>query len=150
MKKLILLSAFLVLSTLIFAQDFEKIKAHKVAHLTEELSLSPEEAEKFWPVYNKYDEQLHEYRVIQRNVVVKQIKEKGGIDKLTDKEASKLLQQFSENRDAIMKTEKEKQEALMKILTPKKMLKLIKAERGFRNKLMKRLKSKKEKRFGKR
>ena len=41
----------------------EKIKAQKIAFISTELELTPDEAEKFWPVYNAYEaemETLHE------------------------------------------------------------------------------------------
>lgn len=34
--------------------DQKKIQAMEVAYITKELNLSPEEAQKFWPVFNKY------------------------------------------------------------------------------------------------
>ena len=34
--------------------DRKKIQAMEVAYITKELNLSPEEAQKFWPVFNKY------------------------------------------------------------------------------------------------
>jgi len=51
----------------LFAQDegptrnnpeAKKIQAMEVAYLTKELNLSPEEAQKFWPVFNKYREDV--------------------------------------------------------------------------------------------
>lgn len=35
----------------------ERVKAVRVALLTEKMSLSAEEAEKFWPVYNDYEKE---------------------------------------------------------------------------------------------
>ena len=35
----------------------ERVKAVRVALLTEKMSLSTEEAEKFWPVYNDYEKE---------------------------------------------------------------------------------------------
>ncbi|MBK8353862.1 MAG: hypothetical protein IPL13_00425 [Saprospiraceae bacterium] len=32
----------------------DRIQAQMVAYLTSELSLTPQEAEKFWPLYNEY------------------------------------------------------------------------------------------------
>lgn len=40
----------------------EKIKSLKVAFLTDKLSLTPEEAEKFWPVYNSCEKDAFEAR----------------------------------------------------------------------------------------
>ena len=39
--------------------DFEKIKAEKVAFITSEVGLTAKEAEAFWPVYNKIEEDQH-------------------------------------------------------------------------------------------
>ena len=38
--------------------DRKKIQAMEVAYITKELDLSPQEAEKFWPVFNKYREDV--------------------------------------------------------------------------------------------
>jgi hypothetical protein len=36
-------------------QRQEKIQALKIAFITQKLKLTPAEAEKFWPVYNQYN-----------------------------------------------------------------------------------------------
>jgi hypothetical protein len=36
------------------ATEAKKIQAMEVAYMTKELNLSPEEAQRFWPVFNKY------------------------------------------------------------------------------------------------
>ena len=38
--------------------DGKKIQAMEVAYMTKELNLSPEEAQRFWPVFNKYREEV--------------------------------------------------------------------------------------------
>jgi hypothetical protein len=38
----------------------EKIKALKVAYITEELNMNTKMAQKFWPIYNRYEEQKRE------------------------------------------------------------------------------------------
>src|SRR5436309_956722 len=45
-------------------QQMEKIKTMKIGFLTERLNLSSEEAKTFWPVYNKYQDELE---VIRKN-----------------------------------------------------------------------------------
>lgn len=40
--------------------DFEKIKAEKVAFITSEVGLTSKEAEAFWPIYNKVEENQRE------------------------------------------------------------------------------------------
>ncbi len=69
MKKLIPFLLLLISSSLMAqAQDDAKqpdrekkmqdIEALKVAFLSRELELSPEDAQKFWPVYNQYNKEL--------------------------------------------------------------------------------------------
>lgn len=43
-------------------RDGERLEALKVAFLTKKLSLNPEEAQKFWPVYNEYQTELRKAR----------------------------------------------------------------------------------------
>lgn len=63
----IFLVILLMAPAALFAQDegpmhnnpeAKKIQAMEVAYLTKELNLSPEEAQKFWPVFNKYREDV--------------------------------------------------------------------------------------------
>jgi hypothetical protein len=61
MKKILFLIA-LSLPLLVSAQDNSqrdnKLQSLEIAYLTKELNLSPEEAQKFWPVYNKYSAEM--------------------------------------------------------------------------------------------
>jgi hypothetical protein len=58
-----LLYCFFAFSFLIgFAQDGHRIEALKIAYITKRLDLSPEEAQKFWPIYNLYAEDLKKAR----------------------------------------------------------------------------------------
>ena len=41
--------------------NVERVKAIRVAVLTEKMNLSTEEAEKFWPVYNEYERDYYPY-----------------------------------------------------------------------------------------
>jgi len=75
MKRILtILFLFLSTVTMTVAQDDEsngrnnggKIEALKIAYLTNKLSLSPDEAQKFWPVYNKYMEEIRRTRLDAR------------------------------------------------------------------------------------
>jgi hypothetical protein len=75
MKK-ILFIATIILGFLpaILAQDGEveakreggRVEALKIAYLTKKLNLSPEEAQKFWPIYNKYSDEIRKVRIESR------------------------------------------------------------------------------------
>lgn len=40
-----------------------KVKANKIAYLTQRLDLSTQEAEKFWPIFNKYENEMIALRI---------------------------------------------------------------------------------------
>ena len=65
MKKLYFLLILLTLTGGVFAQEEqpvtkrqENIEALKVAFMSKELALTPDEAQKFWPLYNQYSNEL--------------------------------------------------------------------------------------------
>ncbi len=61
MKKFLLSTLFLLnISYFCYSQvnRRDKIEALQIAYLTDKLSLTPEEAQKFWPVYNNYRDEL--------------------------------------------------------------------------------------------
>lgn len=66
-KKIIVLLAICInISYFCYAQskkgDLRKVKSLQVAYITKELALTPEESEKFWPVYNNYKNELKSTR----------------------------------------------------------------------------------------
>jgi Spy/CpxP family protein refolding chaperone len=150
MKKIILVLIILISTHALFAQKnkrFEKIKAHKTAFITNRLDLSSNEAEQFWPVYNKYEKKLHQLEVIDRKKMIKGIVSKGGIINLSEKEAKDKLNELEKIQDAIHSTQKEKFGKISKILSAKKVLLLYKAEQDFKKELFKRLREKRGKKF---
>ncbi len=67
MKKILLfILLFININYFCFAQDdrIKKVEAIQIAYLTKELGLTPQEAQKFWPVFNNYRNELK--RVKQR------------------------------------------------------------------------------------
>jgi hypothetical protein len=50
----------------VHAQDGQRLQALKIAYLTKKLDLSPEEAQRFWPIYNKYTEEIRGIRQEQK------------------------------------------------------------------------------------
>ena len=58
MKRLLLLTGFVFTFLIGVAQNGKNLAALKIAYITKRLDLSPEEAQKFWPYYNQYSEEL--------------------------------------------------------------------------------------------
>jgi hypothetical protein len=75
MKK-ILLMWMLLFSVTVYAvaQDDDgdgktggsRVEAMKIAWVTKKLNLSPEEAQKFWPIYNQYTQEIRKTRIDAR------------------------------------------------------------------------------------
>lgn len=85
-----------------------KIEALKIAYLTNKLSLSPDEAQKFWPVYNRYMDEIRKTRLDAREKKQSEIvtdEKILGIRKKYNSEFGKVLS--AEKVDAFFKAEKE-------------------------------------------
>ena len=68
-------------------ERWERYKAEKVAFLTSHLDLTPEEAQKFWPVYNQMEKEK-EAAHSKRRELEQKVRNSG--DKLSDKEIISL------------------------------------------------------------
>jgi len=71
MKKILLLLTFSFFITILHAQDRQpkpggKIEAMKIAYITNKVNLTTEEAQRFWPIYNKYAAEIREVYVQNR------------------------------------------------------------------------------------
>jgi len=76
----------------------ERIKAQKVAFITERLNLSPEEAQKFWPIYNSFENKANKIR--QNDLKeVRQAMQRGN---LSDNEAQHIFRSVYERRRAFI------------------------------------------------
>lgn len=112
----------------------DKIKALKTAYITEKLELSPADAENFWPIYNQFDKQLHDIRRNKRTEVYIVLRDKW--NDLTDSEANVLMDKLISFQFQELQLMKERTEALRKIIAPKKVISLNKAEEDFKQELL--------------
>lgn len=114
----------------------ERIRAFKTAYITQELDLSSEEAEKFWPVYNEYEKKLFELKVLEVKKSMKLIKDSGGPDAINDEEAKRVLNKMLSVEKEASITREKMYVKLSKVLSPQKLLKLYHAENNFNRKLL--------------
>ena len=133
---LITLGIFLVSQSTVLAQRsesqkdrWEKYKTEKVAFLTTNLDLTPQEAQKFWPVYNQMDKEKSEAQ-IKRRELERKVRDSG--ETLSDEESIKLTREFTSNMKKEGALNVKYNEEFLKILPPQKVLKLYKAENEFR------------------
>ena len=112
----------------------EQIKALKVGYITNELELTPDEASKFWPIYNTFDDKQFELR--HQKMKAFKARMDADLDKMSEKEASALLAQMESNEDELNQLRKKFINSLKGILPSVKIIKLKKAEDDFNRKLL--------------
>lgn len=119
----------------------EKIKAYKVSFLTTELELTPSEAEKFWPIYNAYDDKQFELRHQKMKAYMERLDD-DNINSISEKEAAVVLAQMESTDKELYLLREKYNSNLKKILSAKKILKLKKSEDDFNRKLLKQYRDK--------
>lgn len=134
MKKLIFI--FLLASIAMQAQDgkHEKIKALKTAYITEKLSLTSNEAEKFWPIYNKYDDKFHALRKKEKSEIYQKLRD--GLDKMNDTEANELIDTSLSLESEQLELRKQMIAELRGVISSKKIIILKKTEDDFKRELL--------------
>jgi hypothetical protein len=117
------------------AERLLEIKAQKSAYITTKLSLSPEEAQRFWPEYNAYDEAREELRRELRNVM------RGGMqegDAMSEAEADKALARGLALKQQELDLERTYKERFVKSIGAVRTVALFKAERDFQREVLRR------------
>lgn len=135
----------LLISSIVFSQDaksHDQIKALKIAHLATELNLNSSEAEKFWPLYNVYDQKMYDLR---HNEVSKFIQktEINKIKEMSEIDANRSLKDMINFGAEYFSVRKQFIQDAQKILSAKKIILLKKAEDDFNRKLLKQYKKRK-------
>ena len=99
----------------------EKIQSLKIAFITQKLQLTPDEAQKFWPIYNQYDNEI-------------QSLPKGGDVIPTEEKLLDIRKKYVASFE--------------KVIGPQKVNRLFNAERDFREILIRRLQNRNQQRLG--
>lgn len=113
---------------------WEKFKAEKVAFLTSNLNLTPAEAQKFWPVYNQMEKERWEAQKARREL---ETKVSDAEESLSEKEVIKLTRDYTGSMQKEATILIKYNDEFLKILPPKKVLKLYKSENEFRMHMIK-------------
>lgn len=115
----------------------DKLKALKIAHITEKLDLTTKEAQDFWPIYNANEEARHKIR--EKSDLKHKLKGKNPED-LTEAEAKMLLDNIIKIEEERIKLQKSYYKKLQEVLSAKKIMKLMQADRSFRQKMIREFK----------
>ena len=112
----------------------EKIESAKIALITERLGLTPEKAEKFWPIYREYTEKRQglrkEFSDAKANV---------DIENATEEQKRNLLDLRLKLKEQEAGLEREYSDRLLGVISTKQILSLKQAEEDFRSMLLDRI-----------
>jgi len=106
-----------------FKEKKEKIKALKIAYITNELALTPDEATKFWPLFNAFEDKQQDIKKQKLKGYLDRTND-DAIDKLSEKEAGTLLAQMESTEDELYQLKKKFVANLKGVISPIKILKL--------------------------
>ena len=118
----------------------EKVKLEKVAYITQELALTEEEAQKFWPIYNAYKEESGSMRA---SMDIRPRKD------MSDKEAEDMLYAMLDARSKEIEIQKKYIGKMKSAIPAKKIAMLFKVERQFKEKLVSNIKERRKDRMEK-
>lgn len=132
MKKMLFTYAvILFLGNTAFAQrptteyDKEKLEAARVAFITNRLDLKPDQAEKFWPLFNQYNDE----RTIMMGKVSSLNRE--SMQELTEQRAREIIQKRFSIQQELLDREKIFMEEITKVISPQQAIKLGGVNREF-------------------
>ena len=116
------------------------IEAQKIAFITSELNLTPQESQDFWPLYNAYRSDLQKLRKSEKMIRA----EKTQAHKPSEKELDAAIkQEFANDRRKIDLDEKYF-ELYKTVLPISKVVAFYQAERDFKRELLKVLKERRD------
>jgi Spy/CpxP family protein refolding chaperone len=131
MKKITLIIFFLVFSLSGYSQnrdqeyDKEKLEAARIAYITNRLDLKPSQAEKFWPIFNQYQE--------DRKVLMEEMStfNKSCLQETDNERAKEKIGKRFEIQQRLLDREKIFMNEVIEVITPLQAIKLNGVNRDF-------------------
>ena len=114
----------------------EKIESQKIAFITNQLDLTSEEAQVFWPVYNEFSKEMKSLHN-EKKENSKEIRK--NIENMSDSEIAKFLEKIFVIEQKELDVKKKYNLKFQKILSTQKVAKLYRAEREFKKELLNRI-----------
>ena len=115
----------------------ERIKAQRIAFITQRLALTPDEAQKFWPVYNQFSDELDG---VKREMNKNRRTTNDNLATMTEKDIEKALELDLLNQQKVTDIQRKYQSELKRVIPARKIAMLYKAEHDFKLTLLKRMK----------
>jgi hypothetical protein len=119
----------------------ERIKAERIAFITEKVALTTDEAQKFWPIYNSFSTEIENIRKELRSLRMGRVR---NLDKLSEKELDESFAKELALLDKQNSLLKDNHNNIRKVLPAAKVALLYDAEKKFKMELMRKMKERRE------
>jgi hypothetical protein len=121
--------------------NMEKLNAYKIAFFTKKMDLSSQEAEKFWPLYNEFQDK--KFRIQQEKVFLNRNFNQNGAT-MTDKELTEAGDKYIAIEVQEASLSQEYHSRFKEILPPAKIIRLYQAENQYKLQLLNELQNRKQ------
>ena len=119
----------------------EKLNAYKIAFFTKKMNLSPQEAEKFWPLYNEFQDK--KLRIQEGRVLLNRNFNQNGTV-MSDKELTEAGDKYIALEVQEASLSQEYHNKFKEILPPAKVIRLYQAENQYKLQLLNELQNRKQ------
>ena len=114
--------------------SFERIKALKMAYITDKIDLTDDEETVFWQVYDEFELKIYNECRKKLKEIRKQYSK--SVDELTKEEAINVLKEVYKIEHLAVNFEEERDKVLLINIPPKKILKIHHAEYHFNREMV--------------
>lgn len=117
----------------------EKVESMKIAFISSKLDLSTEEAQKFWPIYNEMNAEM---KALSPSTKL----DREDFQNLSENEAEKVLETMIDNETKKLEIKKSYAIRMSNVIGAKKVLRLFKSDRQFKQRVLNNMKERSGKR----
>ncbi|NNF32790.1 MAG: hypothetical protein HKN68_01690 [Saprospiraceae bacterium] len=142
--KILFLGMLMLICTITHAQDrrhddrnSDRLKSQKIAFITSNLDLSVEEAEKFWPIYNKYQDKQDALRKESRDYISNA---KASDETITEDEAKGIVMKGLDMEEKELELKRAFVDEVSGAISMKKIAKLKMVEREYKRSMIDKIK----------
>jgi hypothetical protein len=105
----------------------QRIESQRIAFITTQVHLTPDQATKFWPIYNEYRDGLKDMR---------EDFERPDLENISDEEATKVIEQHLQMEQKRLDMKRNLTTRLKGVISPRQVLMLYAAEMQFNRELL--------------
>ncbi|MFV0555307.1 MAG: hypothetical protein ACK5LR_11490 [Mangrovibacterium sp.] len=138
MKRILILVVMLCAGTMLWAQpsaeQIEQFKAQKVSYMTDKMNLNTEEAQKFWPIYNEFDESRWKLHNRRREL---ECQLRDDYDRLAEKDFQRINAEMNDIAQRELNLILKYNAKFLQVLPAKKVVLIVPVENDFRFRVIK-------------